>query len=57
MTAIRCDRPMRHSKERAGRRKWSDDARRFSCKDNCAECICGLIKQKDGTWEHVQIGK
>ena len=59
MTDIRCDKPMRRSKESAGRSKWSDDIRRFRCKgkDNCDQCICGMIKLKDGTWEHVRITK
>ena len=57
MTDIRCDKPMRRSKESAGRSKWSDDIRRFRCKGECNECICGMIKLKDGTWEHVQVRK
>ena len=57
MSYIRCDKPMRQSKERAGKNnknKWIDDVHSFRCKGNCTECICGMVKRSDGTWEHVK---
>lgn len=55
MTSVRCDEQMKRSKEEAG--KGAQDIRRFRCKgkDHCDHCICGLIKLKDGTWEHVNL--
>lgn len=57
MTEVRCDKSMRASKIEAG--KGKQDIRKFRCKgkDKCDQCICGMIKLPDGTWEHVKVRK
>lgn len=51
MAQIRCDKPMRRSKERAAAKRL--DVRQWRCTDDCANCICGMVKQHDGLWSHV----
>lgn len=55
MTSIRCDKPMRRSKERAGRYGEQGDMRGFECTGRCYACICGMVKLQDGTWEHIRM--
>ena len=51
---IRCDKPMRRSKERTigvdeiGIKKWR-------CTGDCWNCVCGLITKGDGTSHHVNL--
>lgn len=47
----RCDEAMRRSKEKAravtlhGYPKWK-------CRSECQNCVCGMVKLSNGTWEH-----
>lgn len=47
----RCDEPMKHKKESAMTK--AQDANQWQCDNNCSRCICGLKKNPNGTWEHV----
>ena len=49
----RCDEPMKHKKESAMAK--AQDARQWKCKGNCSRCVCGLKKNPDGTWEHINM--
>ena len=57
MKEYRCDQPMKRSKLASLRYMRADDARKFRCRRDCSACICGMVKLKDGTWEHVQLDK
>ena len=46
---IRCDKPMKRSKERC----YSQDGIRWECANDCEHCICALQKKRDGTWVHL----
>lgn len=46
--SIRCDVPMRKSKERCRR----PSGKRWRCDKECRKCICCLIKSADGTERH-----
>lgn len=55
--AVRCDEPMKRSKEKCLRRTETGMTYRWKCTGKCEECICCLIKQDDGTWLHVKKRK
>ena len=48
---IRCDEPMKRRKEQAA--KETRIANQWYCSGECNRCICGLKKNYDGTWSHV----
>lgn len=54
---VRCDEPMRRSKEKCDRLTPMKLRYRWKCTSKCEECVCGLIKQEDGTWVHVKKRK
>lgn len=47
---IRCDEPMREKKEAAT--ALIQDLAAWQCTGDCYRCICGLRKNRDGTWSH-----
>lgn len=47
----RCDEPMRNKKENVD--PSLQDANKWYCSGDCQRCICGLKKNPDGTWSHV----
>ena len=50
MSGIRCDEPMRRSKENC----FTPFNKKWRCDYDCYNCICGLKKKEDGTWEHIK---
>lgn len=48
---IRCDEPMRNKKENVD--PSIQDANKWRCDGNCSRCICGLKKNPNGTWSHI----
>lgn len=48
---IRCDEPMKRSKESAAER--NQIANQWRCSGDCYRCICGLRKNPNGTWSHI----
>lgn len=48
---IRCDEPMRRAKEEAVAKH--PVANQWKCDGDCYRCICGLKKNYNGTWSHV----
>lgn len=57
MSALKCDKQMRRSKERAYIITPTGLRYRWTCTGKCDRCICGMRKQSDGTYEHVRISK
>lgn len=54
MDEIRCDVPMKRSKEEASRWSWDTyGIPQWKCTGNCESCICGLKKNWRGLWEHI----
>ena len=50
---IRCDEPMRRSKERASRHAYKQyGIPNWRCDKNCERCICGMTINLKGEWEH-----
>ena len=53
---IRCDEPMRRSKERAVNESWGVyGIPGWKCTGKCSQCICGLVMDSFGVWSHVTI--
>ena len=53
---IRCDEPMRRSKERAVNESWGVyGIPKWKCTGKCSQCICGLVMDSFGVWSHVNI--
>ena len=48
---IRCDEPMRNKKENTD--PLIQDANKWYCSGDCSRCICGLKKNPNGTWSHI----
>lgn len=48
---IRCDMPMKRAKEEAVAKH--PVAEQWRCNGDCVRCICGLKKNYNGTWSHV----
>ena len=44
----KCDKAMRRSKERCSTPVYT----RWRCTGECQNCVCGMYKKDDGTWEH-----
>lgn len=53
---IKCDEPMRRSKERA-KVAYDIGADDWKCKGKCDSCICAMHKNEDGTWTHTKYEK
>lgn len=53
---IRCDEPMRRSKERASKNLIAG-VPQFRCTKKCDTCICGLRQGYNAVWEHINGGK
>lgn len=51
---VRCDKPMRARKE-SGRIMDGFSVPKWECKGDCYNCICGIVKEKDGTEHHVNL--
>ena len=44
----KCDKAVRRSKERCSTPVYT----RWRCIGECQNCVCGMYKKDDGTWEH-----
>lgn len=53
---VRCDKPMRMRKEKA-RTMDGFSVPKWTCRGDCYNCICGIVKEKDGTEHHVSFMK
>ena len=50
---VRCDKPMRRSKEKT-RMIEAFNIPKWKCTGKCYNCICGIVKDEDGTETHVK---
>jgi hypothetical protein len=52
--SVRCDKAMRRSKERVREIKGLS-LPKWKCTKDCANCICGIIRDKSGNEHHVNL--
>lgn len=49
---IRCDEPMKRSKERNSRWYRVLGVQKWKCDNDCKRCICGMTMNSKCEWEH-----
>ena len=53
--SVRCDKPMRKSKEKGYELRGDGTQTHWRCKGDCYNCHCGIIRGEDGTEHHVSF--
>lgn len=52
---VRCDKSMRDKKEKISRKYYNYNVKKFICTGNCESCMCGMVQNQSGQWEHVKL--